>query len=907
MVGVIGPPGIGKSRLIGDFTQWAGHDTVVFTGRCIEDGSPPALRSLTEALMSGLRAAGAPAGPDLDPFLPALSRLLPFWPASPRPVDGSPVVLAEGVIRLIEAATGRAAAILVVEDMQWADADMLAVLEYMADNVATTRLLVVVTARATPGPARLLVRRLATRGTLHELVLQALTDAQTQVMAAACLGEPPSPGLIGVLQDRADGFPLLIEELLGTDASAPATNLVPSTVAEVTAAKISTLDAPARAVVQAAAVLGVRFGWDMLASVVDHEPTDLINAVRSTVEADLLVESTGGGLAFRHALTRDAVLATTLQPERAIVARRVWEALKLSDDVRDGVWCSAAAEFAALAGEHENAVALLHSGARHDLERGSLAAAEATLRHARTLASDAVRIVETDELLADVLVQQGRPIEAATVTAALLDGLGSIDDGGSRIGPARLRLARAWSAAGRWTDAEREVAAARATSSDPSFCRELDLLNAVIAFGREEFGRAEELARGVLESTAADGPWALVCEAVELLGRLARRHDLSAAEEMFGRALRTAERHDLPIWRLRALHELSTVDLLWSLNADTAVRAGAEAGRHGAVSLFAFSQFHRAVMHSWRDEHDAASTVLADCEHLCRSLQLPLLSMVLTIQALAAAQQGRPHETLCDAALAAAGDDPHVRAAVNHVHATRLLLAEDRGAALAVLDPSMESYRTRLETTSGPPLALWTLLATLERGDDVLDQVTGLPGIRLSRWTTGYLGYAEAISLGRRGRPDDATAAFTVADRAMTHPVAMPHFRHLARRHVAGAAIEDGWGEPHRWLREDEAYFRKNGHAIVATACRGLLRRIGEPVPRSTPGPPIPAPLSGSNITGREMEVLRLLADGLSNREIAQRLVLSVRTVEKHVERLVAKTGATQRTQLVARAARNGW
>jgi DNA-binding CsgD family transcriptional regulator len=219
----------------------------------------------------------------------------------------------------------------------------------------------------------------------------------------------------------------------------------------------------------------------------------------------------------------------------------------------------------------------------------------------------------------------------------------------------------------------------------------------------------------------------------------------------------------------------------------------------------------------------------------------------------------------------------------------------------------MGSYRTRLETTSGPPLALWTLLATIERGDDALDQVTDLPGIRLSRWTTGYLGYAEAISLGRHGRPDDAHETFTAADHAMTHPAPMPHFRHLARRHVAEAAMHDGWGDPRRWLREDEAHFRDNGHPAIATACRGLLRRIGEPVPRRTPGPPIPAALTGYNITGREMEVLQLLADGLSNREIAQRLVLSIRTVEKHVEHLLSKTGTTQRTQLVARAARSEW
>jgi predicted ATPase len=67
-VGVIGPAGIGKSRLVDDFTRWARDDAAVFIGRCVEGGSPPALRPLTEALLSGLRATPTPADADLDPF-----------------------------------------------------------------------------------------------------------------------------------------------------------------------------------------------------------------------------------------------------------------------------------------------------------------------------------------------------------------------------------------------------------------------------------------------------------------------------------------------------------------------------------------------------------------------------------------------------------------------------------------------------------------------------------------------------------------------------------------------------------------------------------------------------------------------------------------------------------------------
>lgn len=89
-----------------------------------------------------------------------------------------------------------------------------------------------------------------------------------------------------------------------------------------------------------------------------------------------------------------------------------------------------------------------------------------------------------------------------------------------------------------------------------------------------------------------------------------------------------------------------------------------------------------------------------------------------------------------------------------------------------------------------------------------------------------------------------------------------------------------------------------------SAAVRGLMRRAGVAVPRG--GANVPSALRAMGITDRETDVLRLVAEGRSTREIAERLFLSPRTVEKHVERLLAKTGTTRRTELVAYAARAG-
>lgn len=116
---------------------------------------------------------------------------------------------------------------------------------------------------------------------------------------------------------------------------------------------------------------------------------------------------------------------------------------------------------------------------------------------------------------------------------------------------------------------------------------------------------------------------------------------------------------------------------------------------------------------------------------------------------------------------------------------------------------------------------------------------------------------------------------------------------------MAEAALDDGWGDPVSWLREAGGYFEVRGDERIAGACRGLLRKAGAPVPRRRPGDAgLPDSLQRHNVTGREADVLALAAGGLTNREIAERLFLSPRTVEKHVASLLVKTGLRRRGDL---------
>jgi DNA-binding CsgD family transcriptional regulator len=104
----------------------------------------------------------------------------------------------------------------------------------------------------------------------------------------------------------------------------------------------------------------------------------------------------------------------------------------------------------------------------------------------------------------------------------------------------------------------------------------------------------------------------------------------------------------------------------------------------------------------------------------------------------------------------------------------------------------------------------------------------------------------------------------------------------------AGERPADGWGRPRPWLEAAAGVFGRHGIEALAARCRALLDG------------PRPSRWSRLGITERQADVLRLVATGISNEEIAARLHLSPRTVEKHVENLLRITAAQSRTQLVA-------
>ena len=871
------------------------------------------MRPLAEAVLGGVRAQGLPEHPDIDAFRGVLGRVVPQWRTAQSEDDGSLVILGEAFLRLVRVLGGRKGCLLVLEDLHWADPETFGVVEYLADNLADEPTLLLGTLRPEDSTGALtLSSALQARGAAELVPLPRLKPAQVTRMIRACLGGDPAPEEVDAfVRARADGLPFFVEELLtgltATDALrhqdgrwlaiSRLTPRVPLTFAEGVSRRLSGLGRDARMVVDVAAVMGRRFEWALLGSVTGLDEARLLAALRRGVETQILVAEPDGFL-FRHALTRDVVLAELLPPELARLAQRAADALEAADPELDGPRCELAAELRERAGQHRRASELLHRAAQRALTRGALATAEATLRQARALAgNDPARLANLDETLVEVLGLAGKTGEALEVGTALLGQLTAIDAEPARRTSARLRLARAAVTAGRWPQATAHLDAVAGLGDTPA----IDALRAHVAIGEGRMDEAASLALRAVEAAERLGQHEVACEALEVVGRAARLRDLTAAEAAFERAYRIADAHSLTVWRIRALHELGTIDLLDEGEPDRLEAAREAAIAAGALATAAVVDLQLVGSYWIRHDVERLLRVTTRCVAASRRLRLPILAKALLDLAGVHAVAGRREameEALAEARAVAPGD-PEVDAGTSgNVYACWWLREADDTRAAEALESAMLIYRDH-PTLPCPFRGMWALLRTvMGNGEEAREEVRASSQLtmRVNRRT---LLYADAVALGQVGRRVEAAESFAAAEAAVRIPGSWD--RQHALRLVAGAALRDGWGEPVAWLRQALAWFDDRNYERAASACRALLRQASVAVPRRGRGDArVPDELRAFGVTSREMDVLRLVAAGLSNPEIAAELYLSPRTVDNHVGRLLSRTGARGRARLAA-------
>jgi ATP/maltotriose-dependent transcriptional regulator MalT len=476
-----------------------------------------------------------------------------------------------------------------------------------------------------------------------------------------------------------------------------------------------------------------------------------------------------------------------------------------------------------------------------------------------------------------------------------------------------MLLVQASIAAGDNARAQRLLDAARSArfpgAEEGEFAARLDVLAAHVALDAEDPDTAEQLAMEAVAHAEAAGLPDVECAALEVLSRVRWTRDTSGAIGLIERSLATAEEHGLGYWKLRALQQSA---LMRAVGEGARALAEARSLATGAGALTMVAQLDLILAEMAFSDMDAAACERSATACIETSRRFGLASLPVALLWLAGAHALRGDEDRMEATLAEAlaldPSDQRIQTdSWGRVRAMYHAVREDRPALRDALDKSMQLMRT------APPgrslyfgRVLYTIVHTLEdddfgdraRKDLTASDFMALPVGPIARYT------AEAIALGRQGRPEEAAREFEES-RAQVQRMAPGFSTHLlAHRIAAEAAVRDGWGQPVLWLRELEARFTDLGHHRLARACRTLLAEAGAPAPRRGRGEAkVPAELRALGITSRELDVLKLVAEGMSNRQIAERLYLSTRTVENHVATLLRRTGTRSRASLAAFAA----
>lgn len=904
LVVVWGEAGIGKSTLAAALRDEAvAQGLVVALGRAAA-GPAGAMRPIVEALLSATRHRALPDTPHLRPFQAVLDGLLSGNAAAGG--SASPEVLGETVLRTLTSLSRRRGVLLVLEDLHWADPDTVSVVEHLADHTARSDVLAVVTIRSGGDDhAAAVVRSLASRHAAAELRLVPFDVAATAALVEDRLGRRPSDDLVRTVQSRSDGVPFLVEQLL-LDGDAERAG-VPRSFAVGIDDRLRALPTETCEALEAAAVLGRSFEVSLLAATLARPAGEVLASLRPAVDAQVLERIVDGVGRFRHALTRDAVSSRLLPADRADVAGRAAAVLGGSRDL-DADGHRMAARLSEVAGDRPSAVRSLVAAGRFAVRGGALRTAIQALRDAAHLADDR-QLVDVEEVLLEALASAAQVDEALRVGASLLERLGRRDAPPSQVAAIHLTLAHAATEATRVPEAQRHLRRAREllpgstpTPTD-STAVALDVIEARLSLDRGRLDDAVALAVRALEAAEVAGLPGLACDALEVLGRRHRLRDLTAARSAFEQQLRTADAHDLALQRLRAMHELGTIDMLTDADPRRLEQARDLAAQAGALALTATLELQLSGLHGMCFRPQPALEAADRCLDLARPLGLQRIAVTGLVQRafahVTAADADAAERALTEAA-DLAGPDAEVEAlTLGHCRGTLALLQERRRQALEALDAAMDAVDRMDAVPIGAFSGLWAIVATLERGGEIARARLAGTDVGGHALVPEFLEVADAIA---RGRVGDSVAASRQVEEATASLArhGMAHLRALVLRLAAEAAIEDGWGEPTPWLHSAIEVFDGGPHQVVAEAARALLRRVGAPTP-TRPDAVVPAALAALGVTAREREVLDLVADHLTNAEIAERLFLSVRTVEKHVERLLRKTGATDRRALVRR------
>jgi len=902
---VSGEAGVGKSRLVADALR--GWPSRVLRGTAV-----PGCRSyepLSNAVLALREELGEPGA------------------------QSDPPPLGEWLAGALRSLARREPVVLVLEDLHVADAATVDLLPPLVAMAGCEPLLVVATFRSDQLSRRHPLRRtraeLRRAGALTEVPLRPLDRDQTSELLAGLLGAPAAADLVDAVDRRAEGLPFFVEELVagledagglvhrdGTVGLAESAQLwVPESVTDAVLARTAELRESAGEAVELAAVLGVRVHLPTLAALVSPE------AVDELLDAGLLAEEEASGdgelAAFRHALVQEALY-------RAVPwARRRSHHGRVAAHLAEQGWDSeAVADHWIAAHEQSRARPLLLAAAQRSCSLHAYRDATRLVGRALEIWPEQVDPEGRTEALerlaecAELCGEHQAASEAWSEVARLRQSAGEVP----AVAVAHRRLATALEMLG---DLPRAIAAREAAAAE--FAEVGQRLDAV----EERLVLAEHLTSAAHNTRALEHAVAATADTVSL-GRADLRARALAMEGSIRAAMGEGAKGV----------EMARQGLALALAGQLFEPAG-EAYLHFATALL------------FATEYGDAADAYGSAFELCQTHQISdlaqgcsaCLAVVLRLKgdwdrALATAAdvlavEGSPEPARMIAQeevgliSALRGDVRRARGplrrAVSFGRAHGIFgvevgaiwglaavadLDDDLAAASATISTLLTRCDAKEEQHFALPALRWASTYLAEHGDtERAEQCHRLLATAATRDSSpkvlSALAHAGAELLWAGGDAAQAAGQFQRAVELLGG-IAAPYDTALSRLRCGAALAALGERQAGAETVAD-AYHgaRRLGAQPLVRSCVVQLAAMGEPVDQRL-GRVAARALEPAGVTRREKQVLRLLGNGLTNRQIAAELFLSSRTVDMHVRNVFTKLGCTSRLAAVQRGVELG-
>jgi ATP/maltotriose-dependent transcriptional regulator MalT len=956
-----GESGVGKTRLVREFEDRMAdrEDVLVLRGEAVEeaDGELPyaplsgALRPLVRSRDPAIEGLGRGTKAQLAALLPGLDE----EPAPPgRNEPSAQLRLFEALLELVDCLSADRVVVLTLEDMHWADRSTRTFVDFVARSLRRERVMLVLSYRTDElhrrHPLRSLLAELERLDQVRRIDLPPFDQPEMAEAMADILGEPPAQKLVERLYMRSEGNPLYTEELLA--AGMDGRGAAPQSLRDAFMLRIERLSADAQSAARAIAA-GRALDEATIGEVTGIEPDALNAALREAVAEQVLVAHEDGRLGFRHALLREAMYDDLLPGERSelhLALAVAFEARAALEDDRGLDLSSAIAHHYAVAGDQPAALratvqAALAAREAHaygdaaDLAERALdlwprvpdAGELIPLDHVEllTLAADAHRVAGDRDRAETLLKGALRELDAnehgsdPRRYSALLDdlsriqwtlnrGLEAVDTAARALEllpdedptPERASLL-AWLARirflrGRYREALREGEAALATAlaagdrrSEGEVLNTLAMSQIVLADFDEGIARMRRAIEIAHEDEDIDGLGAAYSNLADTLSLIGRSDEaLKTAHAGLAAIAR-------PGTRIRD-HMFATIaDVSFEIGDWKAARSYLDqAATHPGGRQLIFRRLCEAELCLGVGDGERAAQALEEIEPLVARSSEP--QFIGAFGALLAESRRRSYDLT--GARAAVGnaldrielctDDvmriARVTAAGMRVEADIAQRARDlreRGDerdALARARIHMQRLRAAAQE-GGPVERAWSAMgaAELTRARGRSDPKSWMAAAR--EWAAITRPFQRAVALWR------ATEAHIEAgDRA-------------AASETAQDALEDARRLGARWLVEELTALAQRARLDLGSAAQdgavGAAAGMGGADGDGGGEDPF-------GLTARERQVLALVAEGATNRQIGAALYMAEKTASVHVSRILSKLGVQSRTQAAAMAHR---